>query len=67
MELQREHLVRIMLLLCSSAMVIAFKDYLDLTGEEAAQTVAWAILKLAHAGGSTGGDDAPVSGCETQL
>lgn len=59
-EQEREHLVRIILLLSSSAMVLAFKDYLDLSGEEAAETVAWAILKLAYAGGSGCEDDTPV-------
>jgi AcrR family transcriptional regulator len=49
-EQEQEHLVRIVLLLSSSAMIRAFKHYLDLSGEEAAETVAWAILKLAYAG-----------------
>lgn len=66
-EQEREYLVRIILLLSSSVMVLAFKDYLDLSGEEAAETVTWAILKLANAGGSAGEDDTPASGCETQL
>jgi cation transport regulator ChaB len=56
-EQEREHLVRIVLLLSSSAMIRAFKHYLDLSGEEAAETVAWAILKLAYAGGSGGEGD----------
>ena len=56
-EQEREHLVRIILLLSSSAMILAFKDYLDLSGEEAAETVAWAILKLANAGSSAGEDN----------
>ena len=58
-EQEREHLVHIILMLSSSAMVLAFKDYLDLSGEEAAETVAWAILKLAYAGGSAGEDSTP--------
>ncbi len=51
-EQDRQRLVRIVLLLTSSAMIRAFNDYLDLTGVEAADTVAWAILTLAHAGSS---------------
>ena len=50
-ERERLYLVRIVLLLTSSAMIRAFKDYLDLTGVEAADTVVWAILALANAGG----------------
>ena len=49
-EQDRQWLVRIVLLLTSSAMIRAFKDYLDLEGVEAADTVAWTILTLAHAG-----------------
>ena len=49
-EQDRQRLVRIALLLTSSAMIRAFKDYLDLEGVEAADTVAWAILTLAYAG-----------------
>jgi AcrR family transcriptional regulator len=44
----RLHLVRIVLLLTSSAMIRAFKDYLDLTGADAADTVTWAIHALTH-------------------
>jgi AcrR family transcriptional regulator len=44
----RVHLVRIVLLLTSSAMIRAFEDYLDLTGADAADTVTWAILALTH-------------------
>jgi len=47
-EQDRLHLVRIVLLLTSSAMIRAFKDYLDLTGIDAANTVIWAILTLTH-------------------
>jgi AcrR family transcriptional regulator len=36
----------IVLVLSSTATVRAFKDYLDLSGEEAADTVTWAILRL---------------------
>jgi AcrR family transcriptional regulator len=39
----------IVLVLSSSAMIRAFIDYLDLSGEEAADTVTWAILILARA------------------
>ena len=39
----------IVLVLSSSAMIRAFIDYLDLSGEEAADTVTWAILTLAQA------------------
>lgn len=39
----------IVLILCSTAMVRAFKDYLDLAGEEAADCVNWAILTLIQA------------------
>jgi AcrR family transcriptional regulator len=47
-EQERLHLVRIVLLLTSSAMIRAFKDYLDLTGADAADTVTWAIQALTH-------------------
>ena len=47
-ERDRLYLVRIVLLLTSSAMIRAFKDYLDLTGVDAADTVIWAILALTH-------------------
>jgi AcrR family transcriptional regulator len=36
----------IVLVLSSTATVRAFKDYLDLSGEEAADIVTWAILRL---------------------
>jgi AcrR family transcriptional regulator len=45
-EQDKLYLVRIVLLLTSSAMIRAFKDYLDLTGADAANTVIWAILAL---------------------
>jgi AcrR family transcriptional regulator len=47
-EQDRLHLIRIVLLLTSSAMIRAFKDYLDLTGADAADTVIWAIQALTH-------------------
>lgn len=49
-EQDRVRLVRMVLLLTSSAMIRAFKEYLDLSGTEAADTVGWAILTLAYAG-----------------
>ncbi len=54
-EQDRLRLIRIVLLLTSSAMIRAFKDYLDLTGAEAADIVAWAILRLTNA--DSPGDD----------
>ena len=51
-EQDRVRLVRMILLLTSSAMIRAFKEYLDLSGTEAADTVGWAILTLAYAGSS---------------
>lgn len=39
----------IILVLSSSAMIRTFIDYLDLSGEEAADIVTWAILTLAQA------------------
>lgn len=44
-----QRLRNVVLVLASSSMVRAFKVYLDLDGEEAADCVAWAILTLAHA------------------
>ena len=41
-----QHLCRIVLVLCSTAMVRAFKDYLDLSGEASADVLAWAIRTL---------------------
>ena len=48
-EQERGYLVRMVLLLTSSAMIRAFDQYLDLSGVEAADTVSWAILRLAGA------------------
>ena len=39
----------VVLVLTSSAMIRAFKDYLDLSGTEAADNVTWAILTLTKA------------------
>jgi AcrR family transcriptional regulator len=49
----RLYLIRMVLLLTSSALIRAFDEYLDLAGAEAADTVIWAILTLTGAG-STG-------------
>jgi AcrR family transcriptional regulator len=48
-EVDRIRLRNVVLILSSSAMVRAFKDYLDLSGEQAADNVTWAILTLARA------------------
>ena len=48
-EQERGYLVRMVLLLTSSAMIRAFDQYLDLSGVEAADTVSWAILRLTGA------------------
>ncbi len=42
-----ERLVRVVLVLASTAMIRALDDYLGLTGEPAADVVGWAILRLA--------------------
>lgn len=49
-EQERVYLVRMTLLLTSSALIRAFDQYLDLTGAEAADTISWAILALTRAG-----------------
>jgi AcrR family transcriptional regulator len=49
-EQDQKYLIRMVLLLTSSAMIRAFNNYLDLTGEEAADIVAWAILTLVYSG-----------------
>ena len=48
-ETDRIRLRNVVLILSSSAMVRAFKDYLDMSGAEAADNVAWAILTLTNA------------------
>ncbi len=48
-EADRIRLRNVVLILSSSAMVRAFKDYLDMSGTEAADNVAWAILTLTKA------------------
>lgn len=45
-EADRIRLRNIVLVLASTAMIRAFKDYLDLSGEEASDTVTWAIRRL---------------------
>ncbi len=45
-ETERIHLRNSVFILTTTAMVRAFKDYLNLSGEEAAETVAWAIRTL---------------------
>ncbi len=48
-EADRIRLRNVVLILSSSAMVRAFKDYLDMPGVEAADNVSWAILTLTKA------------------
>jgi AcrR family transcriptional regulator len=47
---ERVYLVRMVLLLTSSALIRAFDQYLDLAGAEAANTISWAIFALTRAG-----------------
>jgi AcrR family transcriptional regulator len=42
----RTRLCNVVLVLCSTAMIRAFKDYLGLSGEETADNIAWAIRTL---------------------
>ncbi len=42
----RTRLRNVVLVLCSTAMIRAFKDYLGLSGEESADNIAWAIRTL---------------------
>lgn len=49
-ERDQERLKRMVVVLSSSSMVRAFHEYLDLSGEETADIVAWTILTLAYAG-----------------
>jgi AcrR family transcriptional regulator len=48
-EADRIRLRNVILVLCSTATIRAFKDYLDLAGEEAADNVIWAIRTLTRA------------------
>ncbi len=48
-ETDRVRLRNIILILCSTAVIRAFKDYLNLSGEAAADNVAWAIRTLTRA------------------
>ncbi|HEY0755452.1 MAG TPA: helix-turn-helix domain-containing protein [Ktedonobacteraceae bacterium] len=49
-EQERVYLVRMVLLLTSSALIRAFDQYLKLAGTEAANTISWAIFALTRAG-----------------
>lgn len=49
-EQEQVYLVRMILLLTSSALIRAFDQYLDLAGTEAADTISWAIFALTRAG-----------------
>jgi AcrR family transcriptional regulator len=48
-ETDRVRLRNIILILCSTATIRAFKDYLNLSGESAADNVTWAIRTLTRA------------------
>jgi len=54
-EQERLYLVRMVLLLTSSALIRAFDQYLALTGAEAADTVIWAIQALTRTRSSNDG------------
>ncbi len=54
-EADRIRLRNIVFLLSTTATIRAFKDYLDLTGEEAADNIVWAILTLLR--GATQGNE----------
>ena len=60
-EQERVYLVRMTLLLTSSALIRAFDQYLDLAGAEAADTIIWAILALTRAGSLNQENIQPVS------
>ena len=55
-EQDRVRLRNIILVLTSSAMIRAFKEYLDLTGEAAADNVAWAVRLLVRAARAEAGN-----------
>lgn len=57
-ERDQERLKRMVVVLSSSSMVRAFHEYLDLSGEETADIVAWTILTLAYAGSLPEAQDA---------
>jgi AcrR family transcriptional regulator len=65
-EQERIYLVRMVLLLTSSALIRAFDQYLSLMGAEAADTISWAILALTRAGLSNEGTIRPPSDGEPQ-
>ncbi len=50
----RARLRNVILVLCSSAVLRTFKDYLDLSGEEAGENIAWAIRVLCAQAGRSG-------------
>lgn len=60
-ETDWQRLCRIVLVLSSSAMLRAFSDYLDITGEEAADVVTWAMLTLTHGHSSPDNENMPDS------
>jgi len=60
-EKERLYLMRIFLLLTSSALIRAFDQYLGLTGTEAADTVSWAISVLTRVDSSNEGATQPSS------
>ena len=47
-QTDKAYLLNVVLILCSTAVIRAFKDYLDLSGEEAANNVIWAIHTLTY-------------------
>jgi AcrR family transcriptional regulator len=65
-EQERIYLVRMVLLLTSSALIRAFDQYLDLSGSEAADTVSWAILALTRADSAREEQDVPATDAEKQ-
>jgi len=52
-ETEQTHLRNSVFILTTTAIVRAFKDYLNLSGEEAAETVAWAIRTLTSSSSRT--------------
>src|SRR5260370_11764985 len=52
-ETEQRHLRNSVFILTTTAIVRAFKDYLNLSGEEAAETVAWAIRTLTSSSSRT--------------
>jgi AcrR family transcriptional regulator len=56
-ETDRIRLRNIILILCSTATIRAFKDYLNLSGESAADNVTWAIRTLTRASSQPDGTE----------